>query len=65
MCARGSVCTGVQGASRGKWEYLRQERLREREKCGRLWDICRQCRMAQVGLHAEDGVGMVEPRSGR
>ena len=25
-----------------KWAYLRQVRLRERNQCGRSWDVCRQ-----------------------
>lgn len=59
-----------------KWAYLRQVRLRERNQCGRPWDVCRQPTCAvvrgiaksqnnpvtQVGLYAEDGRGTVETK---
>ena len=60
------LCAQVRrGASRGKRMHLRHVRLREQVKGGRLWDLCRQPTVTQVGLCAEDGVGTVETKVGQ
>lgn len=60
------LCAQVhRGASLGKWMYLRHVRLREQDKGGRLWDLCRQPTVTQVGLCTEDGVGTLETKVGQ